>query len=1218
MLRGLFAKVIGDSDQREIARLQKVVERINALEPALNLLERAQLRAKTDEFRQRLAHGETLNDILVEAFAAVREAAGRTIGLRHYDVQLIGGLILHQGEIAEMKTGEGKTLAATLPLYLNALEEKGVHLVTVNDYLARRDGGWMGPVFEALGMSVGLVIPHFSGVYDRGYIDPAGDLEDERLVHWRPVQRKEAYRADITYGTNNEFGFDYLRDHMARDPSGCVQRGLHYAIIDEVDNILVDEARTPLIISGPAEESSKLYRHFADVVRRLRPSSPESVEQEAPDGDYVLEERTQIVTLTEQGVGCIERVLPEIRPGESIYDSKHAHMLPYLDNALRAIVVHKRDKGYIVRDGEVIIVDEFTGRLMYGRRFSEGLHQAIEAKEGVAVRRESLTHATITFQNYFRMYEKLAGMTGTAKTEEEEFQRIYNLDVVVLPTNVEYRATYGDLVTRERQGEEIGEVTFAGVLDQPATPYPLPATSYTVTTYEPDDGNGRRYFKRLDLPDVIYTTERTKFQAVVGEIEALHEAGRPVLVGTIAIETSERLARTLQQRGIPHEVLNGKLHEKEAMIIAQAGRSGAVTIATNMAGRGVDIVLGGNPEGLVASLLEQDFRREAEKFAQAIVDAREEQALEIVRRTPGFSPDSVELARTLQAEYESYEMAVSQQRLDRFIADQLLGKGVISKKYHGPVVGLVKLALREDWIAALDGVRLPEGLSQRVIGEIQRVRAQYERPGNETTYIANGLFTHYYVAMSALIRAVFQGEQGQVLTLLHEFPELDEELTARIARIRDQWEEDRQRVRGLGGLHVIGTERHEARRIDNQLRGRAGRQGDSGSSRFYISLEDELMRRFGGERVQGLMSQFGIDEDMPIQHSWLDRTIESAQMRVEGYNFDIRKHVLEYDDVVNKQREVIYAQRRQVLGEPDLHEQVLRMVQEEISRLVTTHMPGPDPDDWDISGLHKELRVFLPLPPDLGPVRWAKLTPSEIEAKLCELAESAYDELKSRLAEQLLGRLQKENVTLEGLSVSADPLRRLAYERILDRLGSNPDPDLLGTPIRKLPSQVKSKVEAGFADGFQLYRDRQLVLGAVDSLWVRHLTDLEALREGIGLRAYGQQNPLVAYRKEAHEMYETLLANIQRTVARSVYLTLRPSVPQPRRQQPQTARSGQQAHGAPDQLPGRNDLCWCGSGLKYKNCHMRLDQESQRRAVVAARQPRKSTGKKKSRRKRRR
>jgi preprotein translocase subunit SecA len=1186
-LRGLFKKIVGDSNQREIARLQKVVEHINTdLEPEFEGLSDAQLRAKTGEFRQRLADGESLDDVLAEAFTAVREAAKRTIGLRHYDVQLIGGHLLHQGRVVEMKTGEGKTLVATLPLYLNALEGQGVHLITVNDYLARRDGGWMGPVFEALGISVGLVIPQFSGVYDPDYVDPAGNLEDERLVHWRPVRRQEAYQADITYGTNNEFGFDYLRDNMVHDLSQCVQQELYYAIIDEVDNVLIDEARTPLIISGPAEESSELYLRFAGIVRRLQ-----------------------------QGVRRAEQMLPEVKAGESLYDPKHTHMLPYLDNALRAHVIYKRDKAYIVKDGQVLIVDEFTGRLLHGRRYSEGLHQAIEAKEGVAVQRESLTYATITFQNYFRMYGKLAGMTGTAASEAEELRKIYGLDVVILPTNVEYRATYGDLTVHQRSIDEIEEITFVGALDE--------WTDVRVTTYEPSDGacsehsrrNGRRYFKRLDWPDVIYMTEPLKFHAVVDEIQVLHEAGQPVLVGTIAIETSEHLSRLLKRRDIPHQVLNGKRHEQEAVIVAQAGRPGAVTIATNMAGRGVDIVLGGNPDGMTGKLLEQRFKKVAERFANAIVNGQAKQALEIVEGVPGFPAGSVELAQTLQAEYESYEMAQSQQRLDKFIADQLLKEQVIEKKYHGPVVGVARSTLREDWVAALDNVRLPEALSRRIIGEVQRVRAQYEAPGSKTAYVADGLFSRYYTVMSALVRAVLQDKQEQALALIQQHPELDEKLIAEIAHIREQCERDGQRVRGLGGLHVIGTERHDARRIDNQLRGRCARQGDAGSSRFYISLEDELMSRFGGERVQGLMGRFGM-EDMPLQHAWLDKTIEASQKRVEGYNFDIRKHVLEYDDVVNKQREVIYAQRREVLSQPDLRDQVLRMVQEEISRLVALHMPGPDREAWDALGLYNELRLFLPLTSSAGFIGWAEMAPDEIETKLYELAESAYDGLNQRLAGQLFDQVQKEGVTLEGLADSADPLRRLVYKRILDRLDSNLDSDLLGAALRNLPPQVKGEVETVFADVFRLHRDRQLMLRAVDSLWVRHLTDLEALREGIGLRAYGQQNPLVAYRTEAHEMYVALLGSIQQMIARSVYLVPRPVAPQ-RRQQPPKTRSGQPARAAPSELPGRNDPCWCGSGLKYKSCHMRLDQEKRRGAGTSP-PPRTSHGKKKVRRKTRR
>jgi preprotein translocase subunit SecA len=1066
MLRGLFKKGSGGPNQREIAQLQKVVEQINALEPAFEALDDTQLRAKTDEFRERLARGETLDDLLIEAFAVVREAAKRTIGMRHYDVQLIGGIVLHRGNIAEMKTGEGKTLVATLPLYLNALAGKGAHLVTPNDYLSKVGVQWMGPTYHALGLSVG-VIQSAAADPNRGsfLFDPDYPSADDRFLNLRPVTRHEAYQANITYGTNNEFGFDYLRDNMVRDLSECVQRAPHYAIIDEVDNILIDEARTPLIISGPAEEPSELYRRCADIVRRLRRSSLESVEREEPDGDYVLEERTQVVTLTEHGAERAEQMLPEIGAEESIYEPQHAHMLPYLDNALRANVVYKRDKDYIVKDGEVIIVDQFTGRLMYGRRFSEGLHQAIEAKEGVEVRRESLTYATITFQNYFRMYEKLAGMTGTAKTEEEEFQLIYNLDVTVLPTNVEYRATYGDLDIAERQTGEIKEVTFAGVLNGHA--------DATVTTYEPSNGNERRYFKRLDLPDVIYSMERAKFRAVVDEIEAVHKAERPALVGTIAIETSERLSRMLKRRGVPHQVLNAKYHEKEAVIIAQAGRPGAVTIATNMAGRGVDIKLGGDPEGVAR----ERMRREGIDLTQ-------------IRQT--HWSDAVELLRRGQDVTE---------------------------------------VSRERW--------------------------------------------------------------AEVLA----------EAVADCAA-------DHERVVALGGLHILGTERHEARRIDNQLRGRSGRQGDPGSSRFYLSLEDELMRRFGGERVQGLMGRLGVEEDMPIQHTWLDKSIESAQMRVEGYNFDIRKHVLEYDDVVNKQREVIYAQRRQVLSAPDLREQVLRMVQDEVGRVVATHTPGPDPDDWDLRGLYSELRTFFPLPPEFNYRRWGELAPTEIEAQLSEIAERAYDEVNRAIGHQVYRQAVQEQVTLAALAQSADPAQRLAYQRAVERLEGDPDEDDATRPLRQFSDEVKAQIEGAFSDAYRLFRERQLMLRAVDGLWVRHLTDLEGLREGIGLRAYGQQNPLVAYRKEAHEMYEALLARIQEAVARSVYLVPQTVVTQPRRQPlqamrprvPGERRQAQPVREASQESLGRNDPCWCGSGKKYKHCHMRED--AQPGPVAAARPPR--------------
>ncbi len=960
MFTTVLKKILGDPNEREIKRLQPLVDEINALGPEFERMSDDELRAQTELFRAHIANHvaglrarvaevreqwqretdvtvqarirveldrlerelkeaetEAMDQILPRAFAAVREAATRTIGLRHYDVQLIGGIVLHQGKIAEMKTGEGKTLVATLPLYLNALAGRGAHLVTPNDYLSKFGVQWMGPIYHKLGVSVGVIQSAAANPELGSFLfDPDYPAADDRYKSLRPVSRREAYLADITYGTNNEFGFDYLRDNMVQDLSECVQRELYYAIVDEVDNILIDEARTPLIISGPAQESSDYYIKFAQLVRRLTPGV-----------DYTVDEKERIVTLTEAGISRVESLLG-LSSGQSLYDSEHYELTPYLDNALRAHVLYKRDRDYIVKDGEVIIVDEFTGRLMYGRRFSEGLHQAIEAKEGVRVQRESLTLATITFQNYFRMYRKLAGMTGTAATEAEEFSKIYGLDVVVIPTH--------------------------------------------------------RPVIRVDYPDQVYKTQRAKFRAVVNEIETLYKRGQPVLVGTVAIETSEMLSEMLRRRGIPHNVLNAKHHEKEAAIIAQAGRSGTVTIATNMAGRGVDILLGGNPEGI---------------------------ARERLRR------EGVDLA-----------------------------------------------TLRDDdpiWLEAL-------------------------------------------------------------------------------ARAKAECEADRQRVIALGGLHVLGTERHEARRIDNQLRGRSGRQGDPGSSRFYVSLEDDLMRRFGGPSVASLMDRLGMDEDTPIEHNLVSKAIENAQIRVEGYNFDIRKHVLEYDDVVNKQREVIYSQRRQILSEPTMRPTIMGMVTDELRGLVNQFTGGLAREEWDLAGLAAEVSKIMPLPKGERPEQWRRFTAAELADHLVALAEKAYDAKEAALGPEMMRRLE-----------------------------------------------------------------RLVMLRAVDSRWVRHLTDLDELREGIGLRAFAQQDPLIAYKKEAHEMYEELVAAITRDIVYSIYhaqLMVRPTLPTQRMQahrgdgagQPQPARSGKTL--------GRNDPCWCGSGKKYKHCHMRADQGREESTTPATKQ----------------
>jgi preprotein translocase subunit SecA len=998
MLKGFLTKVIGDPNEKELSRLQPLVDAINGLEPEFEALSDAELRARTDAFRERLAQGETLDDLLVEAFAAVREAAKRTVGMRHYDVQLIGGIVLHQGKIAEMKTGEGKTLAATLSLYLNALEDKGAHLVTPNDYLSKFGVQWMGPIYHLLGLRVG-VIQSAAADPDRGsfLFDPNYISDDARYQHLRPVSRREAYQAHITYGTNNEFGFDYLRDNMRWDLSELVQWELHYAIVDEVDNILIDEARTPLIISGPADEPSDNYQRFAEIVHRLRPSK--NPEGEEPDGDYVIDEKSRVVTLTEAGIEKVERALGV----DNLYSPEHFDLTPYLDNALRARVLYRLDRDYIVDDhGEVIIVDEFTGRLMHGRRYSEGLHQAIEAKEGVPVRRESLTYATITFQNFFRMYEKLAGMTGTAATEAEEFHKIYNLDVVVIPT------------------------------------------------HEP--------VIRQDYRDMVFATERAKWQAVLDEIEELYRNGRPVLVGTVAIETSEHLSRLLNRRGIGHQVLNAKHHEREATIIAQAGRSGTVTLATNMAGRGVDILLGGSPEGIARELLRKE-------------------EVELTAATP------------------------------------------------------------EQW--------------ERALAEAQAQCAQ-----------------------------------------------------------------DREKVLAVGGLHILGTERHEARRIDNQLRGRAGRQGDPGSSRFYLSLEDDLMRRFGGERVKNLMSRVGLDQDIPIEHNLLSRTIEQAQTRVEGYNFDIRKHVLEYDDVVNRQREIIYAQRRQILESDDLQGVALRMVDERLEELVTAYTTGSGYDDgWDLSGLQGTLRSFFPLPADFSPKAWEGMSPQEIVAGLSQLAEHALDEIAQQLGRNVLRQMIQEGLSLNGLAEGPSPFQRLVYSRTASQLDSALSPDLAKQPLDRLPREVRDAVEKGAIEAVGLFRLRDMMLRAVDNLWIRHLTDLDVLREGIGLRAYGQQNPLVAYKKEAHEMYQGLLATIQETIVNGLFRVPVAAVPVERaRPQRQLVTNLQEAaHQDGRQRPvkatakerlGRNDPCWCGSGKKYKHCHWQQDRAG--RATVDGRPPRKA------------
>jgi len=900
----ILAKIFGDTNERYVKSLTPLVEKINSLEPEFKKLSDEELRGKTQEFRQWLDsflqnRGSTpvtgvqplLDEILPKAFAAVREAARRALGQRHFDVQIVGGIVLHQGKIAEMKTGEGKTLVATLPLYLNSLSGKGAHLVTPNDYLSRIGAGWMGPVYNLLGVSIGVITHDMSGVYDPEYQDPT-QHGDSRLAHFRPVSRREAYAADITYGTNNEFGFDYLRDNLEYSLVELRQRVWHYAIVDEVDSILIDEARTPLIISMPDEESAELYQVFSQITPQLK----EGI-------DYNVDEKLKAVAITEEGIDKVEKILGV----SNIYEEKGIRFVKHLEQALRAQAIFQRDRDYVVKDGEVIIVDEFTGRLMPGRRWSEGLHQAIEAKERVVVQKESRTLATITFQNYFRMYEKLAGMTGTAQTSAEEFHKVYNLEVVTIPTH--------------------------------------------------------RPMIREDKADLVFRTEKGKFQAVVREVKVRHQKGQPVLIGTVSIEKNEKLSRFLQVEGVPHKVLNAKNHEQEALIIAEAGQKGAVTVATNMAGRGVDIILGGG------------------------------------------QPDSAEA----------------------------------------------------------------------------------------------------------------------------------------------------EKVRALGGLHVIGTERHEARRIDNQLRGRSGRQGDPGSSSFFVSLEDDLLRIFGSDKIKRMMESFGIPEDQPIENHMVSRAIEAAQAKIEGFHFDARKHVLEFDDVLNKQRDAIYRMRREILffaasdKQPttSLQERIFEMFEEEIIRVVEFHTQSDSPDEWNIEEIFETVKAIAGVP-------------DEIRIKLRQIASDQSYETRPHKIEAMADYIMNS-------------LRELYNER-----------------EKMIGNEGMRNIE------------RAVLLRSIDLLWMDHLDQMEHLRDSVRLRAYGQRDPLVEYKHEGSRLFRELQQAIRTQVVNTIFkVGGMPQAERPRimvEQKSEAALPGikNQELSIKDAIAaspikaksiGRNDPCSCGSGKKYKKCH---------------------------------
>ena len=870
MLSTIGKKIFGSRNERELKRVAAIVDRVNGLENSIRTLDDDALRSKTGQFKERIEKGESLDDLLPEAFAVVRETAHRTLNMRHFDVQIIGGVFLHEGTITEMKTGEGKTLVATLAVYLNSLTGHGVHVVTVNDYLATRDSEWMGNIYSFLGLTVGII---------RHDMGDAG--------------RKAAYAADVTYGTNNEFGFDYLRDNMKFSLEDYVQRELNFAIVDEVDSILVDEARTPLIISGPAEESTDKYYTVDKIIPRLR-----------PEVHYTIDEKARSVMLTEDGVASTEKLLGV----ENLYEPGNIEINHHVQQALKAHVLFKRDVDYVVKNGQVIIVDEFTGRLMEGRRYSDGLHQALEAKEGVKIESENQTLASITFQNYFRMYNKLSGMTGTADTEAAEFKKIYNLDVLVMPTH-------------------------------------MPMI-------------------RQDNPDVIFRTRKELNEAVGEEIAELHRRGQPVLVGTASIENSELLSRMLKRAGVPHHVLNAKHHEREAEIVAQAGRLGAVTIATNMAGRGTDIVLGGNPESLARN-----------------------------------------------------------------------------------------------------------------------------KSGGDT-----------------------EGEEYQ--RLIEEFKSI--------------CEDERQRVLEAGGLHILGTERHESRRIDNQLRGRSGRQGDPGSSRFYISLEDDLMRIFGSERISGLMERLGMTEGQPIENSMVTKAIENAQRKVEGHNFDIREHLLEYDDVMNQQREVVYGQRRNILGSEDLSDWVMEMADEIIEEAMDIYVdPKGYIEDWDLDGLGDRIFSIFGFRPDMEE---AKNGRDALGESIVKTAHARYEERESEFGSELMRRLEKI-----------------------------------------------------------------FLLQVLDAQWKDHLYNMDQLREGIGLRGYGQRDPLSEYKIEGYEMFETMMTRARDETVTTLYMVQVTSeeedLPQRKKQRIQLGRGesgGERAKPGTvrrkEAKIGRNAPCPCGSGKKYKKC----------------------------------
>ncbi|MGH2537224.1 MAG: preprotein translocase subunit SecA [Candidatus Promineifilaceae bacterium] len=1291
MFKKLVSKVVGDPNQKYLEGLRPIVSQINDLESAFEALSAEQLRQLTAELREKLAADESLEDNLPRAFALVREASRRTTGLRHYDVQLMGGVLLHRGEVVEMRTGEGKTLVATLPLYLNALTGRGAHLVTVNDYLARRDGGWMGKIFHLLGLTVAVIGPQqFSALYDPDYVYPGAELEDERLVHWRPCTRAEAYRADITYGISSEFGFDYLRDNMANRPEQLVQRELHFAIIDEVDNILIDEARTPLIISGPAGLASGDYLRFAGYVRGLRPNT--AGEEEEPNGHYGLDEKSRSISLTALGIAEIERRVPEIdvEAGHSLYDPRFFHLTYYLDNALKAQYLFHRDKEYVVAGSpaggqEVVIVDDFTGRLMPGRRYSDGLHEAIEAKEGVQVRRENVTVATITLQNYFRLYDKLAGMTGTAMTDAEEFGDIYKLDVTPLPTNVEYIVQNDLMGLEERRHKQDGAEEV-----------------YYVRPEQPDQ---RVFARRIDYADQVYGTPEAKDEAIVNEIVRVRESGRPVLVGTTSVEHSEKIHRLLEKRKVPHAVLNAKLHQSEALVVAQAGRSGAVTISTNMAGRGTDILLGGNPEGLAAEALEKELfdRQELAQLAYTLVSAGEEAAREQARKHPRLGEDLVGALQAARQDYEQAWAEIEQVQVIGYLARALQEPYAIDYNALLQALRLLRagfLAEARDYVAGLgkDVALVDEAVRQW--GLHSRYQSARSDPRQTAQFLAEVVFDTVYTARAAVIRALMADRPEEAEGLAQAVAGLTPAVPERVLAIMRQSGQERRQVWELGGLHVVGSERHESRRIDNQLRGRAARQGDPGSSRFFLSLEDDLMRRFGGERLKGFMARTNIPDDMPIESGLLDRIIESSQERIEGYNFDIRKNVVEYDDVMSKQRQTIYSERRAILlgEEGNLDERVdvafeaavadlihnylenyIPFVQAEVSRAVTDFSTEAT-DSINVAGVLVRLRGLLPGVIGLDRADLAEAPADRLERRLMALAHENLEQginlyqflqavsrfipllpavanLGAALAGRRSGQLAaRDNLRRDFLAqveaVYNDFLaehieegeRGASWQRAAERISqafANFSPETAASKnAEQHQTQFRAAVEEALRDllaeslaslegdqmaealidyvakqrerwraqiGEEEFKNfqRLLLLDAIDREWRDYLIAMDDLRREIGLEAIGQRDPKVEYKRRSFQMFADMRGNINRAVAENYFLRVASHQAFVRQQeaaaayQAQLSQAGyqvvQKEKGKGSELRrdtpkvGRNDPCPCGSGKKYKHCHLRAD-----------------------------